>query len=110
MFHPQAVEDYVAAIADAEAMAALDAAYRRAAELDGVLDRMEHVAERPVACPTLVLWGASGSIGGWYDPPSLWREHVAGPVQGHAVAAGHFLAEEQPAPVAELLAAFFAPA
>ncbi len=107
VFHAQAVEDYVATVADTEAMAALDAAYRRAAELDTMLDRMDHAGERRVACPTLVLWGAAGSIGGWYDPVSLWSEYVAGPVSGRAIEAGHFLAEEQPALVAELLGEFF---
>ncbi len=107
VFHPDAVADYVATIADAEAMAALDAAYRRAAELDASLDRMDHAGERRVACPTLVLWAARGSIGGWYDPVSLWREHVTGALDGCAVEAGHFLAEEQPALVADLLGDFF---
>ena len=64
-------------------------------------------ATRRVACPLLVLWGAAGSIGGWYDPVALWTEHVAGPVTGRPVEAGHFLAEEQPVLVADLLGAFF---
>ena len=110
VFHREAVEDYVATVADPEAMAALDAAYRRATELDAMLDRMDHAGARRVACPALVLWGAAGSIGGWYDPVSLWSEHVAGPVSGRAIEAGHFLAEEQPALVAALLGEFFAAA
>ncbi len=107
VFHREAVADYVATVADAAAMATLDAAYRRAAELDAILDRIDRSAERRIACPTLVLWGAAGTIGGWYDPVTLWREHATGPVGGRAVEAGHFLAEEQPALVAELLGAFF---
>jgi haloacetate dehalogenase len=107
VFHPDAVADYVATVSDTEAMAALDAAYRRAAELDGIQDRMDGGGDRRVACPALVLWAARGSIGGWYDPVALWREHVAGPISGRAIEAGHFLAEEQPALVAELLGGFF---
>lgn len=107
VFHPQAVEDYVAGVADTASMAALDAAYRRAVELDAIQDRLDRSAERRIACPTLVLWGAAGTIGGWYDPVTLWADHATGPVSGRAVAAGHFLAEEQPAQVAALLGAFF---
>ena len=110
MFHPEAVADYVATVADAEAMAALDIAYRSAAELDATLDGMDATSAGRVACPTLVLWGASGSIGGWYDPVALWHEHVTGPVTGRPVDAGHFLAEQQPMLVADLLGAFFADA
>ena len=109
-FHRDAVADYVAAVADADAMAALDVAYRSSAELDATLDGIEGNGAARVACPTLVLWGASGSIGGWYDPVALWQEHVAGPVTGRPVEAGHFLAEQQPEAVADLLGAFFADA
>ena len=107
VFHETAVADYVAQVADTEAMATLDAAYRRAAELDAMLDRIDCAAERRIGCPTLVLWGAAGTIGGWYDPVSLWSEHAACEVRGRAVEAGHFLAEEQPALVAGLLGEFF---
>lgn len=107
VFHPAAVADYVARVADAEAMAALDAAYRQATERDAMLDRMDRAAGHRIGCPTLVLWGVAGTIGGWYDPVALWSEHVAGEVSGRAVEAGHFLAEEQPALVAETLGEFF---
>ncbi len=98
----------MAALGDADRMAALNAAYRRATELDAIEDRIARAAERRVACPTLVLWGADGSIGGWYDPVALWRDYVAATVDGRAVDAGHFLAEEQPALVASLLGDFLA--
>lgn len=107
MFNREAVDDYVAGVADTGAMAALDAAYRRSAELDAMLDRIDRSGARRIACPTLVLWGAAGTIGGWYDPVTLWGEHATGPVGGRAVEAGHFLAEEQPALVAALLGEFF---
>ena len=44
----------------------------------------------------LVLWGAKGKIGGWYDPIALWREYCSAEVRGGPVNSGHYLAEEAP--------------
>ena len=109
-FHPQAADDYLAQIADVESMAALNEAYRLAAERDVVEDRLSRAGSARVSCPTLVLWGRLGRIGGWYDPVALWRECVSGPVTGAELEAGHFLAEEQPGLVAEELVGFLSAA
>ncbi|MBO1359579.1 alpha/beta hydrolase [Acetobacter sacchari] len=55
--------------------------------------------ELSLQCPLLVLWGKAGRIGGWYDPPTLWREVAHGPVSGHALDASFFLTEEAPGEV-----------
>ena len=105
-FHPEAVADYLAQIGDAETMAALNEEYRVAAERDVIEDRLSRAGSARVLCPTLVLWGRLGRIGGWYDPVELWRECVSGPVSGAELEAGHFLAEEQPDLVASELMSF----
>ncbi len=105
-FHVAAIADYLASIPDAETMAALNEAYRIAVERDAIEDRMARLDRMRMMCPVLVLWGAMGRIGGWYDPLDLWRDRTAGPVTGGEVAAGHFLAEEQPAFVAAELLRF----
>ena len=105
-FHPRAVADYLAQVVDAEAMLALNVAYRDAVERDVVEERLGRFNALRVACPLLVLWGSSGRIGGWYDPVELWRPRAEGPVSGLEIGAGHFLAEEQPQEVAAALLDF----
>ena len=102
-FNDKAIVDYLANIPDTETMAALNEAYRQSVERDVVEDRIGRLDALQIACPTLVLWGAEGRIGGWYDPVELWRERATGPVEGKEIPAGHFLAEEAPEAVISAL-------
>ncbi len=108
MFHPDAIRDYVASGVDPDTLGRINEAYRRATELDAVADRIARAEGRRITCPTTILWGSRGVLGGWYDPVALWREHASGPVTGHAIEAGHFTVEENPADVADRLTTFFA--
>ncbi len=95
-FRPEALADYLAAAHDPEAIAGMCEDYRAAASIDLVHDRIARSLGQRIRCPMLVLWGAKGKIGGWYDPLELWREYCAGPVTGGPVDSGHYLAEEAP--------------
>ncbi len=108
VFHPEAIADYVASGVDPEALVRINDAYRRATELDAIADRIARAGGRRVSCPSLVLWGSRGVLGGWYDPVALWGEHLSGAVEGCPIEAGHFTVEESPGAVADRLAAFFA--
>jgi haloacetate dehalogenase len=104
-FAPEARTEYLSAhdprmCEDDRAAVSIDLVHDRASRLDGAR----------VRCPMLVLWGAKGRIGGWYDPLALWREHCEAPVAGGAVASGHYLAEEAPAEVLGWLTPFLADA
>ena len=81
--------------------------YRAAATIDLVHDRASREAGLKVRCPLLVLWGAKGRIGGWYEPLELWRAYASGAVNGGPVASGHYLAEEAPDEVLAAFEAFF---
>ena len=105
-FRPEALEDYLRAAHDPEAIAGMCEDYRAAASIDLEHDRISRSEGRRVQCPLLVLWGAKGRIGGWYDPVNLWREYCSGAVTGGAVNSGHYLAEEAPDEVLERLAGF----
>ncbi len=87
-FAPEALADYLAAAHDPRAIAGMCEDYRAAASIDLVHDRASRLDGAQVRCPMLVLWGAKGRIGGWYDPLALWREYCAGAVTGGAVAVG----------------------
>jgi haloacetate dehalogenase len=67
----------------------------------------ERAAGEKIRCPLLVLWGAEGKIGRWYEPMAIWRQYCAAEVTGGPVNSGHYLAEEAPAEVLERFEAFF---
>lgn len=98
-FRKEALDDYLAAAHDPEMIAGMCEDYRAAATIDLQHDRISRAQGHRVQCPMLVLWGAKGRIGGWYDPVALWQQYCAAAVIGHAVDSGHYLAEEAPAEV-----------
>lgn len=106
-FAPDALADYMAAVRDPEMIRGMCEDYRAAATIDLVHDRESRAAGVKVKCPLLVLWGAKGKIGAWYDALAVWREYSSGGVTGGAVPSGHYLAEEAPQDVLAALRAFF---
>jgi haloacetate dehalogenase len=106
-FSPEALADYLEAARKPETITGMCEDYRAAATIDLVHDGISRAQHKHVQCPMLVLWGESGQIGGWYDPIALWRQYCAAEVQGQAIDAGHYLAEEAPEAVLEAFRRFF---
>jgi haloacetate dehalogenase len=106
-FAPEALTDYLAAAHDPAAIVGMCEDYRAAATIDLVHDRMSRAEGRLVQCPTLVLWGATGKVGGWYDPIAIWQQYCAAKVVGGAVPSGHFIAEEAPDALLDWFGRFF---
>lgn len=106
-FHPDALADYLAAARTPEAVTGMCEDYRAAASLDLVHDRASRAEGQRVRCPMLVLWGARGRIGGWYDALAIWRRYCAADVQGGPVGSGHYLPEEAPGEVLAWFERFF---
>ena len=81
--------------------------YRQVAQFDERYTREIEPRYGQISTPTLVLWGEQD---GWLAPESGRR--LADAIPGARLApipdAGHFLPEDQPGPVAEALASFFA--
>ena len=98
-FREEALQDYLAAAHDPKAITGMCEDYRAAASIDLQHDCISRAEGRHVRCPMLVLWGAKGKVGGWYDPVALWRKYCSANVTGGAVDSGHYLAEEAPAEV-----------
>jgi haloacetate dehalogenase len=107
-FHPEARADYLAALRAPGTIEAMCEDYRAAATIDLAHDRASRVAGQKVACPMLVLWGENGSIPKWYDAMDIWRGYAGGPLEGAAVASGHYLAEEASDEVLARLEGFLA--
>ena len=77
--------------------------YRAGASIDLVQDQADE--DRMIQCPLQVLWGRNGVMEKNFDVLDCWRCY-AGEVEGEALDAGHFLAEERPEEVYRLLHAF----
>jgi haloacetate dehalogenase len=101
---------YVQALRDPSHAHAICEEYRAAATLDREHDQTDRASERRIVCPLLVLWSAQGPLASWYveesGPVSLWRDW-SDDVQGQALNAGHFFAEEAPEQTADALKRFF---
>ncbi len=106
-WHPEAQADYLQAVRNPEMIRGMCEDYRAAASIDLEHDRASREAGQRVQCPLLVLWGAKGKIGQWYQPIELWRRYCDNDVIGFPVASGHYLAEEAPGEVLQRFGAFF---
>lgn len=106
-FNADALADYLAAVRSPEMICGMCEDYRAAATIDLEHDRASREVGEKVQCPMLVLWGAKGKIGQWYDPIAIWRDYCAADVRGQALQTGHYLAEEDPAAVLARLKGFF---
>jgi haloacetate dehalogenase len=91
-FDAQAIAEYERCFSNPETIHATCEDYRAAAGID-----LEHDAEdsNRVTCPMLALWGERGVVNRLFKPLEDWKT-VADDVKGHALASGHFLAEEAP--------------
>ena len=78
-----------------------------AATIDLDHDSESREAGEKIRCSLLVLWGAKGKIGEWYEPLDIWRRYCEAEVVGGPVNSGHYLAEEAPDEVLERFFAFF---
>lgn len=105
-FHPEALADYLAAVRTPEMIRGMCEDYRAAVSIDLEQDRASRAAGQKVQCPMLVLWGAKGKIGQWYDALAVWRTYCAAEVSGGPVESGHYLAEEAPQVVIDRLQSF----
>ncbi len=104
---PEALADYEAGFCNPAGIHAACEDYRAAAGIDLEHDRASRAAGQRIACDLHVLWGERGVIARLFDPLADWRAACAGTVSGRALAAGHFLAEEQPEATSDELARFF---
>jgi haloacetate dehalogenase len=107
LFHPEALADYLAAARNPDTIRGICEDYRAAASIDLEHDRTSREAGVRIQCPLLVLWGAKGKIGKWYDALAIWRRYCANELTGGPVASGHYLAEEAPGEVIQRFQEFF---
>jgi haloacetate dehalogenase len=93
LFAPEALAEYERCLRDPRVIHAICEDYRAGATLDFELDEADRGARR-IACPALVLWGASGPLAR-HDVMAIWAEW-ADDARGAALPCGHHLPEEAP--------------
>lgn len=106
VFDDAIVAEYARTFASPEGIHATCEDYRAGASLDLADDRADIATGRKITCPTLILWGARGIVGKFFDPLETWRDLVTAP-SGKAIDCGHFIPEEKPAETLRSLREFF---
>lgn len=103
-FSDDALAEYLAAFAMPDVIHASCEDYRAAAGVD--IDHDNEDQQRKLAMPVLALWAKRGVIETYFDALELWRQR-AEHVQGEAIDATHYMAEEIPEQIATRMTDFF---
>ena len=103
-FSSEALTEYLAAFAEPDAIHASCEDYRAAATIDIEHDNADQ--GRNLTMPVLILWAKRGVIETCFDALDLWRER-AERVEGEALDATHYMAEEIPDDIAARMSGFF---
>jgi haloacetate dehalogenase len=104
-FSSLALTEYLDAFARAETIHASCEDYRASASID--IDHDNADTGRKLAMPALALWTKHGVSDTCFDALDLWRQR-AEKVEGKALDASHYMAEEIPDQIAAHMFAFFA--
>ena len=105
IFEPQALADYERCFTPATIHTMCED-YRASAGIDLAHDRHSRERGEKVACDMLVLWGERGVVQRMFQPLALWQAQCAGTVSGQTLPCGHYMPEECPTEVAQLLGHF----
>jgi haloacetate dehalogenase len=82
--------------------------YRATFGVDLDMDTADFAAGRKIACPVLLLWGATGGVGRNHKAAGIWSAYAADIRGAKALPCGHYLSEEAPEETYGELRAFFA--
>ena len=104
-FEAEALAEYERCFDDPATIHATCEDYRAASGIDLEHDRED--VDTKLDCRVLAIWGKNNRLDRWHDVPAVWRTR-ARDVEGHALDAGHFLAEQKPEEVTRFLSAFLA--
>jgi haloacetate dehalogenase len=71
------------------------------------MDTEDFAAGKRITCPSLILWGANGSVGRHQRPAEIWPRYATDIRGAKALPCGHYLAEEAPEETYAELREFF---
>jgi len=109
-FDKTALAEYKRCFRNPETIHAICEDYRAGASIDLEHDAQDMAAGRKIACPVLLLWGATGGVGrnSKPSPGEIWQLYASNIVAARALPSGHYLSEEAPAETTAALHEFFA--
>jgi haloacetate dehalogenase len=107
-FDEAALAEYIRCFRNPATVHAMCEDYRATFGVDLEMDEIDVAAGRKVACPVLLLWGATGGVGRNHDSMAIWPRYAADIRGGKALPCGHYLSEEAPDETYQELRAFFA--
>jgi haloacetate dehalogenase len=105
-FDALAMEAYREAWGNTNRIHAFCEDYRAGAKQDRQADEADLAAGKKIDCPVQIIWGAASALTNAGNPLDTWRATFAPAATGGAVAAGHFVAEENPAETLAMLQRF----
>ncbi len=103
-FEPEALAEYLSAFSCPDTIHASCEDYRAAASIDIEHDDMDE--EQKLIPPVLALWAKRGVIASCFDALNLWQQR-AEHVEGEALDATHYMAEEIPEEIVDRMTSFF---
>jgi haloacetate dehalogenase len=107
-FDKEALAEYKRCFRNPETIHAICEDYRAGATIDLEHDEADLKAGRKIACPVLLLWGATGGVGRNHDSMKIWPRYASDIRGGKALPCGHYLSEEAPEETYRELRDFFA--
>ncbi|MBE0454401.1 MAG: alpha/beta hydrolase [Roseovarius sp.] len=105
-FDSAQLAQYRAAWHDPDTIRGMCNDYRATLALD--MDHDSADANARLACPTLILYGATGAMAKHYDVPATWAPKCAD-IRARAIPGGHFFPDTAPDETAAALLDFFTP-
>lgn len=103
-FEPEALAEYLSAFSCPDAIHASCEDYRAAASIDIEHDDMDE--GKKLTPPVLALWAKRGVIASCFEALNLWKQR-AEQVEGEALDATHYMAEEIPEEIVNRMTSFF---
>jgi haloacetate dehalogenase len=108
-FGAEALAEYKRCFRNPATIHAMCEDYRATPGVDLAMDEIDFKAGRKIACPVLLLWGATGAVGRYHDSMAIWPRYAADIRGGKALPCGHYLSEEAPDETYRELREFFQP-
>ncbi len=90
-FDQQALAEYIRCFRNPATIHAMCEDYRATYGVDFDMDRDDFAAGRRIACPALILWGATGAVGRNHEPAAVWSRYAADIRGAKALPCGHYL-------------------
>jgi haloacetate dehalogenase len=107
-FGEAALAEYMRCFRNPATVHAMCEDYRATFGIDLEMDSKDFEAGRKIACPVLLLWGATGGVGRNHKSMEIWPLYASDIRGGKALPCGHYLSEEAPNETYAELREFFA--